>query len=46
MEDPGENNAFGDANQNELFASLVNYDELSNDPSPWFIEQINCLIQC
>jgi hypothetical protein len=28
MEDPGDNNAFGDANQNELFASIVNYDQV------------------
>ena len=28
MEDQGENNAFSDANQNELFASLVNYDHV------------------
>jgi hypothetical protein len=29
MEDQGENNAFSDANQNELFTSLVNYDHVS-----------------
>jgi hypothetical protein len=28
MEDQGENNPFGEANQNELFASLVNYDQV------------------
>jgi hypothetical protein len=28
MEDQGDNNAFGDANQNELFASLVSYDQV------------------
>lgn len=28
IEDQGDNNAFGDANQNELFASLVNYDQV------------------
>ncbi|KAF8768926.1 hypothetical protein HU200_007117 [Digitaria exilis] len=34
MEDQGENNAFGDANQNELFASLVNYDHVRGPPVP------------
>jgi hypothetical protein len=28
VEDQGENNPFGEANQNELFASLVNYDQV------------------
>jgi hypothetical protein len=28
MEDQGENNPFGEANQNDLFASLVNYDQV------------------
>ena len=28
MEDQGDNNAFGDANQNQLFASLVSYDQV------------------
>jgi hypothetical protein len=36
MEDRGENNAFGDANQNELFTSLVNYDHVS--------AALNCLL--
>ena len=34
MEDQGDNNAFGDANQNQLFASLVSYDQVCY---PWFL---------